>query len=78
MLYLLLNNINDYVKKNKKDSSTITMVTDLNDHDKIRNGFYILDQVNVIETEHLQYEFTLTKDPSFDYQISFSYNLTKI
>ena len=72
------NNINVYVKKIKKDSSTITMVTDLNDHDKIRNGFYILDQVNVIETEHLQYEFTLTKDPSFDYQISFSYNLTKI
>jgi len=69
-----------YIKKIKKveGGNQFTVVTNLTDHDKISNGFYLLDQVRVIETEHLQYEFTFGKDPGFDYQVAFSYNLSKI
>jgi len=73
--------INVYIKKTKIgtiSSPLPTIVSNLSDHDKIRNGFYILDQVKVIETNHLEYEFTLTKDPGYNYQVAFSYNLSKI
>ena len=88
--YLLLNvvptfkadNIVVYIKKIKKESNTIlkspTIITNLSDHDKIKNGFYVIDQIKVLEINHLQYEFTFGKDPGYDYELAFSYNLSKI
>jgi len=70
--------INVYIKKTPNVTGLATLVTNLNDHDKIKNGFYILDQVNIIETSPLEYQFTLNKDATYDYQVAFSYNLSKI
>lgn len=72
--------INVYIKKIKKDPSIdlFPIVVDMNDYEKIANGFYLLDQIRAIEVDHLRYQFTFTKDPGFDYQIAFSYNLSKI
>ena len=75
-------NILVWIKKIKLTSGAIinepSIVTNLSDHNKIANGFYQLDQVRVIEIGHLQYEFSFGKDPGYEYQIAFSYNLSKM
>lgn len=74
--------INIYFKKVIKDpnvTSTLPpIVSNLTDHDKMFNGYYKLDQNQIVQSGPLTYEFTLTKDPKYDYSIAFSYSVGKI
>lgn len=54
------------------------IVTDLLDHQKISNGFLKSSNNNITKKSPLEYEFRLSKDPSFDYSVSFSFLIGKI
>jgi hypothetical protein len=74
--------INIYFKRVIKDpnvTSTLPpIVSNLTDHDKIFGGYYKLDQNQIVQSGPLTYEFTLIKDPKYDYSVAFSYNIGKI
>jgi hypothetical protein len=54
------------------------IVSDLEDYQKISQGFLKSNNNDITKINDLSYEFKLVKDPSFDYSVSFSFFIGKI
>ena len=75
------NGITVYIKQIPKVSGVtmpIPIITNLNDHDKIRQGFYEITQASLVQVKPLEYQFVFNTNPGYYYQIAFSYNIGKI
>lgn len=86
--YMKLNILPTYQSKNngtylkkvpQKDSVSLPVVNgDLEDYKKLVNSYYPSQEVKYTKINELKYEFTLIKDPSYDYSLAFSIQIGKI
>lgn len=69
-----------YLKKvPQKDSvNLLTINGDLEDYKKLINSYYPSQEIKYTKINDLRYEFTLIKDPSYDYSLAFSIQIGKI
>jgi hypothetical protein len=69
-----------YLKKVPQKDSTnlVTIKGDLEDYKKLINSYYPSQEIKYTKINELKYEFTLTKDPSYDYSLAFSIQIGKI
>lgn len=69
-----------YLKKIPlKAGTTLTVIEGgLADYQKLLNSYYISQEIKFTKVNELRYEFSLTKDPSYDYSLAFSIQVVKI
>lgn len=70
-----------YVKRTPINRSTeeyAPVVTDLADYQKIINGYLPTQDARFVKRTEMIYEFYFSKDPSFDYSVSFGIQIGKI
>jgi len=69
-----------YIKKTPvKNSTTLPLVVgNLADYEKLVNGYLPSQNVKYTKVNELKYEFTIDKDPGFNYSIAFSIQIGKI
>jgi len=54
------------------------IITDLSDYKKISSGFFKASNNNITRRGPLEFEYTLTKDPGYNYSVAFSFIIGKI
>lgn len=69
-----------YIKKSEilPNSVVETIVTNLNDFDKISKGYAKSTNNNITKKNSLEFQFRLKKDPGYNYSVAFSFLVGKI
>jgi hypothetical protein len=69
-----------YIKKSQILPTSIveTIVTNLNDFDKISKGYVKSTNNNITKKNSLEFQFRLKKDPGYNYSVAFSFLVGKI
>ena len=54
------------------------VIGNLADYEKLINGYYSSSEIKYTKVNGLKYEFTIPKDPAFNYSVAFSIQISKI
>lgn len=73
-------NIGGYLKKIpiNQTQTLDPVIGNLADYQKLINGYFVSSEIRYTKVNELRYEFSIPKDPSFNYSVSFSIQIGKI
>lgn len=72
--------IGGYLKKIPQNQRQVfnPVIGNLPDYEKLINGYYVSSEIRYTKVNVLRYEFSIPKDPSFNYSLAFSVQIGKI